>query len=246
MGGVMTTMIEANTTIPTSKTETYSTAADGQTEVTIHVLQGNRSMAIDNRTLGRFNLSGIPPAPRGLPQIDVTFDIDANGIISVSAKDKATSKEQSIKIEGSSGLSDADIERMKREAEEHTEDDAKRKELAELRNRADHAAHAAEASLKEHRDKLTDEQAQPVEAAVATVKEALKGDDSAAIEASLNALGEASQQIGKVIYEQVAAVQNAAGEQAAQETVEQPEDVIDAEFTEKTDEADSGSGETPV
>ncbi|MCP4590453.1 MAG: molecular chaperone DnaK, partial [bacterium] len=245
LGGVATTMIQANTTIPTSKTEVYSTAADNQTEVTIHVLQGNRPMAIDNRTMGRFNLTGLPPAPRGMPQVEVTFDIDANGIISVSAKDKATGKAQSIRIEGSSGLSNEEIEKMKQDAEAHAADDIKKKELVEARNRGEHMAYEMEKQLKEHGDKVPAEERSKVESAVSNVREVLKGDDPDAINKSTEALMEASQTIGKIMYEEAAKQQGAAsgpeGEACGAGCAPPPEgdgadatkkddDVIDAEF----------------
>ncbi len=211
LGGVSTTMIEANTTIPTSKTEVYSTAADNQTEVTIHVLQGNRPMAIDNRTLGRFNLTGIPPAPRGLPQVEVTFDIDANGIISVSAKDKATSKAQSIRIEGSSGLSADEIEKMKKDAEAHAADDIKKKELVEARNQAEHMSYEIEKQLKEHGDKVPADDRGKVESAISHLREVAKGDDADAIKKATEAMMEASQAIGRIMYEEAAKQQAAAG-----------------------------------
>src|SRR6185503_14881938 len=154
LGGVMTALIQRNTTIPTRKSETFSTATDGQTSVEVHVLQGERQMARDNRTLGKFHLDGIPPAPRGLPQIEVTFDIDANGILNVSAKDRATSKEQRIRIESSSGLSKDEVERMRRDAEAHAGEDKSRREVVELKNQADHLVYETEKQLKEHGDKL--------------------------------------------------------------------------------------------
>ncbi len=211
LGGVSTTMIEANTTIPTSKTEVYSTAADHQTEVTIHVLQGNRPMAIDNRTLGRFNLTGIPPAPRGLPQVEVTFDIDANGIISVSAKDKATSKAQSIRIEGSSGLSSDEVEKMKKDAEAHAADDIKKRELVEARNQAEHMSYEVEKQLKEHGDKVPADERGKIESAVSHLREVAKGDDADAIKKATEAMMEASQAIGKIMYEEAAKQQAATG-----------------------------------
>jgi len=236
LGAVMTPLIEANTTIPTSKTETFSTAADSQTEVTIHVLQGNRPMAIDNRTLGRFNLMGIPPAPRGMPQIDVTFDIDRNGILSVSAKDKATGKEQSIRIEGSGGLSKEEIERMKKEAEQSAAEDLKKAERAKIRNEAEHAAYVIEQQLKEHGDKIPADERGKVEASINNVREAMKGDDADAIKKAHDKLMQDAQAIGKIVYEQTAQ------QQAAAAGVSQPsgggegqapgkdDDVIDAEF----------------
>ncbi|UCE58984.1 MAG: molecular chaperone DnaK [Phycisphaerales bacterium] len=237
LGGVMTPLIEANTTIPTSKTETFSTAADGQTEVTIHVLQGNRPMAIDNRTLGRFNLTGIAAAPRGVPQIDVTFDIDRNGIINVSAKDKGTSKEQSIRIEGSGGLKAEEIERMKKEAEEHAADDLTKAELVKCRNEAENAAYQIEQQLKEHGDKVSAEERSKVEAAINNVREVLKGDDPEAMKKAQEQLLQDAQALGKAVYEQVAAQQQAAQAGAgaadpAQAAGSPPQDdnVIDAEF----------------
>ncbi len=241
MGGVLTPMIESNTTIPTSKSQVYSTAADNQTEVTIHVLQGNRPMAADNRSMGQFNLSGIAPAPRGMPQIEVTFDIDANGIISVSAKDKATNKEQSIRIEGSSGLTDAEIEKMKNEAKEHAADDLKKKELVEARNQAEQLAFETEKQLKEHGDKVSAETRGKVESAISTLRETAKSDDADAIKKSSENLMQEAQEIGKIIYEEMAkqqAAQQAAGgsaessgaEAAPESDTAKNEDVIDAEF----------------
>ncbi|MBU0719055.1 MAG: molecular chaperone DnaK [Planctomycetes bacterium] len=242
LGSVATPLIEANTTIPTSKTETFSTAADNQTEVTIHVLQGNRPMAADNRTLGRFNLTGIAPAPRGLPQIDVTFDIDRNGIINVSAKDKATGKEQSIRIEGSGGLSKKEIERMKRDAEAHAADDLKKAETIKTRNQADNAAYQVEQQLKEHGDKVPAEARGKIESSINNVREALKGDDADAIKKAQEALMQDAQTIGKIIYEQMAKQQAAAGGKAgagagpgasaagSSADSSKDGDVIDAEF----------------
>ncbi len=204
LGSVMTPLIEANTTIPTSKSEVFSTAADGQTEVTIHVLQGNRPMAGDNRTLGRFNLQGIASAPRGMPQIDVTFDIDRNGIINVSAKDKGTGKEQSIRIEGASGLSKDEIEKMKKDAETHAADDLKKAELVKLRNMADGAAFEIERQLAEHGDKIPAEERSKVEASINNVRSVLKGDDADAIKKAQEKLMKDAQAIGKIIYEKVA------------------------------------------
>jgi len=241
LGGVMTPLIEANTTIPTSKTETFSTAADGQTEVTIHVLQGNRPMAVNNRTLGRFNLTGIAAAPRGIPQIDVAFDIDRNGIISVSAKDKATSKEQSIRIEGGSGLDNEDIERMKNEAEQHAAEDLKKAEGVKLRNEAENTAYQIEQQLKEHGDKIPAEERGKVESSINNLREVLKGEDAEAIKKAQETLMEDAQTIGKIIYEEAAKQQQAAaggGEAATPppppdgegDPTSKDEDVIDAEF----------------
>ncbi|MGQ9648817.1 MAG: molecular chaperone DnaK [Phycisphaerae bacterium] len=240
LGGVMTKLIEKNTTIPTSKKEIFSTAADGQTEVTIHVLQGERQMAADNRSLGRFNLTGIPPAPRGIPQIEVTFDIDANGILNVSAKDLGTGKAQSIRIEGSSGLSKAEIERMRREAEEHAAEDQSRRELVEVRNQADNLIYQTERTLKEHGDKVPANERGNIEAAINQLKEAMKGDDKAAIQRAMEQVATSSQTIGKIIYEEVARKAGGAAGQAATagataggSSQAKADDVIDAEFEEK-------------
>jgi molecular chaperone DnaK len=209
LGGVMTPLIEANTTIPTSKSEVFTTASDNQTEVTIHVLQGNRPLAGDNRTLGRFNLAGIAPAPRGMPQVEVTFDIDRNGIISASAKDKATGREQSIRIEGSSGLSKEEIERMKREAQEHAEDDRRKAELVRIRNEAENAAFTIEQQLKEHGEKVPAAERGKVESAINNLRTALKGDDGNAIRKAQERLMQDAQAIGKIIYEETAKRQTA-------------------------------------
>ncbi|MFQ5414449.1 MAG: molecular chaperone DnaK [Phycisphaerae bacterium] len=242
LGGVSTPLIEANTTIPTTKSETFSTAADNQTEVTIHVLQGNRPMAIDNRTLGRFNLTGIAPAPRGVPQVEVKFDIDRNGIINVSAKDKATGKEQSIRIEGSGGISKDEIERMKKEAEEHAADDLKKAELVKHRNEAENAAYQIEQQLKEHGDKVPADERSKIESAVSNVRDVLKGDDTDAIKKAQEQLMQAAQSIGKIIYEQAAqqaaaTPQAGAGDAGAAQTAsagngdgKSDDNVIDAEF----------------
>jgi len=244
LGGVMTPMIEANTTIPTSKSEVFSTAADNQTEVTIHVLQGNRPMAADNRSLGRFNLTGIASAPRGLPQIEVTFDIDANGIISVGAKDKATGKEQSIRIEGTSGLSSEEIEKMKRDAAEHAADDLKKRELIDARNQAEHVAYEIEKQLKEHGDKVPADERSNIESAISHARETAKGDDADAIKKATESLSTAAQTIGKIVYEEMAKQQGAQGASPGTDPGgpppgggEQPpqtdEDVIDAEYSVK-------------
>ena len=211
LGSILTVLIPRNTTIPTSKKEIFSTAADGQTEVTIHVLQGERQMASDNRTLGRFNLTGIAPAPRGQPQIEVTFDIDANGILNVSAKDLATGKQQSIEIKGSSGLEKDEIDRMKQDAEAHAEEDKKRRELVEAKNRADQLLYSTENTLKEHGEKIPAEERSKVESAVNNLKEVMKGDDVEAIGKASEQVLTASQTIGKIMYEE-AAKQGAASE----------------------------------
>lgn len=237
LGGVATPLIEANTTIPTSKTETFSTAADNQTEVTIHVLQGNRPMAIDNRTLGRFNLTGIAPAPRGMPQIDVTFDIDRNGIISVSAKDKATGKEQSIRIEGGGGLTDEEIKKMKKDAEENAAEDLKKAELVKVRNMAENAAFQVEQQLKEHGEKVPADERGKIESAINALRETLKNDDADAIKKAHDKLMEDAQTIGKIIYEETAKAQATTQEPPASGDSVPPggdpaakDDVIDAEF----------------
>ncbi len=211
LGGVMTVMIARNTTIPTAKKEVYSTAADGQTEVTVHVLQGERSMAQDNRTLGRFNLTGIPPSPRGMPQIEVTFDIDADGILHVSAKDMAGGKEHKIEITGSSGLSAEDVDRMKKDAEQYAEDDKTKRALVDARNRADGLLHQTEKTLKEHGEKVPADERGKVESAMNGLKEALKSDDEQAIQNAMTNLATASQEIGKIMYEEVAKQQAAEG-----------------------------------
>jgi molecular chaperone DnaK len=195
MGGVSTKLIEKNTTIPSSKSQVFSTAADNQTSVEIHIVQGERAMAADNKSLGRFILDGIPPAPRGMPQVEVTFDVDANGILNVKAKDKATNKEQSIRIEASSGLTPADIERMKKEAEAHDAEDKKKKDEVEVRNTADHIMYSAEKALKENKDKVPADVVGGVEAKIASLKTAKEGTD---IEALKRATEELSAEMSKI------------------------------------------------
>jgi molecular chaperone DnaK len=234
LGGVMTKLIEKNTTIPTKAEQTFSTADDHQTAVTIHVLQGQRSKASDNKSLGRFDLSDIPPAPRGMPQIEVTFDIDANGILNVSAKDKATGKEQKIVIKASSGLSEEEIERMVRDAEAHAADDAKFRELAETRNQADALVHATEKSLAELGEKVSQEERGSIESAISEVKETLKGDNKEAIERKLKALSEAAAGMAQRAYAEHEAngTEGAAGSTAGG----QDEHIVDAEFEEVDDD----------
>jgi molecular chaperone DnaK len=205
----MTRLIERNTTIPTSKKETFSTAADSQSSVTIHVLQGEREFAADNRSLGRFDLTDIPPAPRGTPQIEVEFAIDANGILNVSATDKATGKTQQIEIKGSSGLNDDEIEKMKQDAEAHADDDKQRRELVETKNKAEMMMHETKKSMDEHGDKISQEARGAIESALSNLEEKLKGDDKEAIEAALTALAGAAEELGKAVYEATAA--NATG-----------------------------------
>ncbi len=231
LGGVMTKLIEKNTTIPTKASQVFSTAEDNQAAVTVHVLQGEREMASANKSLARFDLSGIAPAMRGIPQVEVTFDIDANGIMHVSAIDKATGKEQKVEIKAGSGLSDDEIDRMVRDAETHAEEDRKFHELVTVRNNADAMAHATRSSLKEMGDKLSEDDRKPVESAIEAVEEAIKGDDKEAIEAAIAKLTEAAQ----VIYQQAAEQAQAEGEA---ETTSGDDDVVDAEFEEVDEEVD--------
>ncbi len=200
LGGVFTRLIDRNTTIPTKKSQVFSTAEDGQTAVTIQVYQGEREMAADNKLLGRFNLEGLPAAPRGIPQIEVTFDIDANGIVNVTAKDKATNKEQAIRIQASGGLSDADIEKMVKEAEANAEEDKKRRELVEAKNQAESLVHSTEKSLKEHGDKLPEADKTGAEAAIQSLRDALQGEDAEMIGERTQALMQAAMKIGETIY----------------------------------------------
>ena len=239
LGSVMTKLLERNTTIPTEKSETFSTAADNQDAVTIHVLQGEREFAKDNRTLGQFNLTGIAPAPRGMPQIEVTFKIDANGILNVSAKDKGTSKEQSIEIDGSTGLSKEEVENMKADAEAHAAEDAKQRELVDTRNQAEQMVFQTRKQLEEHGDKVSPEVRGQIESAANDVEERIKGDNVDAIKAALTALSQAAMELGKVVYEQTTQQQADADvqpqpetgdEQPAGATAGQAEDVIDAEY----------------
>jgi molecular chaperone DnaK len=211
LGGVSTKLIERNTTIPTKKSEVFSTAADGQTDVEIHVLQGERPMAADNRTIGRFHLTGLPPAPRGVPQIEVSFDIDANGILSVSAKDRATSKEQSIRIEASSGLAKDEIEKMVKAAESHATEDKAKRELIDLRNTADQLAYQTEKELKEHGEKAQPETRRKVEGAIERLKTAAKGENPAEIQAAIEALTTVRSQLGAEIYQAAGGPQGGPG-----------------------------------
>jgi molecular chaperone DnaK len=228
----MTNMIERNTTIPTRKTETYSTAADGQTQVEIHVLQGERPMASDNRTLGKFHLVGLPPAPRGVPQIEVTFDIDANGIVNVSAKDRATGKSQAITITASSGLAKDEVERMVSDAQSHAEEDKARRETTELRNQADTLVYTTEKTLSENRDKLDAAEVEPVEQALAAVKKALEGSDRAAIESATAALTKASHAMAEALYRKASAA-GATPPPADAGAKKSDGDVVDAEVVDK-------------
>jgi molecular chaperone DnaK len=234
LGGVMTTLITRNTTIPTRKSETFSTAADSQSSVEVHVMQGERPMARDNRTLGKFHLDGIPPAPRGVPQIEVTFDIDANGIVNVQAKDKGTGKEQKITITATSGLSKDEVERMVKDAEAHAEEDKKRKEEVDTRNRADQAVHAAEQFMKESGDKVAQEDRLAIESAITDVKQALESGDATAITKKLDALMDAQTKAATKLYQQPGAgAPGADGPTGSANDGAASGDVIDAEVIEE-------------
>jgi molecular chaperone DnaK len=230
LGSVMTTLIPRNTTVPYRKAETFSTAEDGQTAVDIHVLQGERPMAADNKTLGKFRLDGIPPAPRGMPQIEVTFDIDANGILHVTAKDKATGKEQRIQITASTNLNDAEIERMVRAAREHETDDKRQRELVEARNQADQMIYTVEKSIKELGDKLSATDRGQVEQIIGDLRTAMQGDDTARIRSLTEQLQQASYAIGQQLYQ----TQGQAGQANGNQPDGRPErdDVVDGEFQE--------------
>ncbi|HEY4980991.1 MAG TPA: molecular chaperone DnaK [Pseudolabrys sp.] len=236
LGGVFTRIIDRNTTIPTKKSQVFSTAEDNQNAVTIRVFQGEREMAADNKMLGQFDLVGIPPAPRGVPQVEVAFDIDANGIVNVSAKDKATSKEQQIRIQASGGLSEADIQKMVKDAEAHAEDDKKRKAAVEAKNHAEALVHSTEKALAEHGSKVGDPERNAIENAIADLKEALKGDDATVIQAKTNALAQASMKLGEAMYKQQAEAQGADTSESATGADGKKEDVVDAEFTEVDDD----------
>lgn len=253
LGGVATPLIERNTTVPTKKSKVFSTAADNQTSVEINVLQGERPMAADNKSLGRFHLDGILPAPRGLPQIEVTFDIDADGILNVKAQDKGTGKEQSIRITGSTKLSDDEISRMKKEAEEHEEEDKKRKEKVEIRNNGDALVSSTQKTLDELKDKISDEDKKEIESALKELREALAGDDTDKIKEKTDALSEVMQKVSTKIYQQAAQQQQAQQQQAAGAGAQQQagssdeswsghpsgdDNTVDADFTVKDDKKD--------
>jgi len=233
LGGVFTRIIDRNTTIPTKKSQVFSTAEDNQNAVTIRVFQGEREMAADNKMLGQFDLMGIPPAPRGVPQIEVSFDIDANGIVNVHAKDKATGKEQQIRIQASGGLTESEIQKMVKDAEAHAEEDKTRKAAVEAKNHAEALVHSTEKALSEHGSKIGDAERRAIENAIADLKEALKGDDAEAIKAKTNTLAQASMKLGEAMYKQ----QQAEGQPGAGgEGGAKKEDVVDAEFTEVNDD----------
>ena len=242
LGGVMTKLIERNTTIPTSKKEIFSTAADNQTTVDIHILQGEREFATNNRTLGRFQLADLPPAPRGIPQIEVAFDINADGILEVSAKDLGTGKQQSIEIKSSSGLNEQEIEKMTKDAESHAEEDKKKREVIDLKNQADQLIYATEKTLKEHGEKVSADTRGKIENATNNLREAAKGEDADAIRKAIENLGNVSQELGKTLYEEAAKKQAASAQTEQTEQAPPPEDetkrkggddVIDAEFEAK-------------
>ena len=235
MGGVMTPLIDKNTTIPTNKSQVFSTAEDNQTAVTVHVLQGERKQASENKTLGQFNLTDIPASPRGMPQIEVSFDLDANGILNVSAKDKATGKEQSIEIKASSGLSEDEIEQMVKDAEAHAEDDKKFEELVQTRNLGENLVHSCKKTLEEAKDKVEDAEKEAIEKGIADLEEALKADDKEAIDDKVKALSEASAPLAQRMYEEEAKNKEASD----QEDQNNDSDVVDADFEEVTEEKEN-------
>jgi len=232
LGGVFTRMIDRNTTIPTKKSQTYSTADDNQNAVTIRVFQGEREMAADNKLLGQFDLIGIPPAPRGVPQIEVTFDIDANGLVNVSAKDKGTGKEQQIKIQASGGLSEGDIDQMVKDAEKFAEEDKKRRAAAEAKNNAESLIHTTERQLQEHGDKVDASLKSEIESAIADAKTAVEGNDPDAMNEKAQTLAQVAMKLGQAIYEKE---QAAAASPGAEQPQAGADDVVDAEFSEVDD-----------
>jgi molecular chaperone DnaK len=248
LGGVFTRLIDRNTTIPTKKSQVFSTAEDGQSAVTIRVFQGEREMAADNKLLGQFDLVGIPPSQRGVPQIEVTFDIDANGIVNVSAKDKATAKEQQIRIQASGGLNDEEIDRMVHDAETHAEDDKARKALVEARNHAEAMVHSVQKMLDEHSDKISEAEKGEIEAQIAEVQGVLASEDAAEITAKMEQLSQASMKLGEAVYKDAGGAEGGMAEgmgegmgsdpsgEAGDEDAPQPDNVVDAEFEELDDE----------
>ncbi len=232
LGGVFTRLIERNTTIPTKKSQVFSTAEDSQSAVTIRVFQGEREMAADNKMLGQFDLVGIPPAPRGVPQIEVTFDIDANGIVNVSAKDKGTGKEQQIRIQASGGLSDADIEKMVKDAEAHAAEDKKRRAAVEAKNQGEALIHSTEKSLADYGSKISTADRSAIETAVADLKAALEGDDAEDMQKKTAALAQVSMKLGEAMY----AASQAEGGEGAEATGAKNDDVVDADFEEVDDD----------
>jgi molecular chaperone DnaK len=232
LGGVFSKLIERNTTIPTSRSQVYSTAADNQTSVEVHVLQGEREFARDNRTLGRFNLDGIPPAPRGLPQVEVTFDIDANGILNVKAQDKGTGREQSVTITASSTLSKDEVERMVKEADVHASEDRAKREEVELRNQADQMVYQAEKVLKENAERIPEDVKSEVEGKMEALKAVSKGSDVSELRRTMDEFNEALQKVGQHIYQEAGAASGAGTGQASGDKKKGQDDVVDADYRE--------------
>jgi molecular chaperone DnaK len=244
LGGVFTRLIDRNTTIPTKKSNIFSTAEDNQSAVTIRVFQGEREMAADNKILGQFDLMGLPPAPRGVPQVEVTFDIDANGIVNVTAKDKATNKEQQIRIQASGGLSEADINKMVKEAEAHAADDKKAKELAEAKNHGDALIHTTEKAVSEHGSKIGDAERSAIENAIAALKSAIKEEDVENIKAKTNTLAQASMKLGEAMYKASQGGDGqgpGAGAAGGEGEAKKDDNVVDAEFSEVDDNQKKGA-----